>query len=37
VAIVPNITSMKKKRIMTSNITGKELRIVLTRLDIFGI
>jgi len=37
VAIVPNMMSMKKNKIMTSNIIGSEFRIVDTRLDIFGI
>ena len=30
--MVPNIMSMKKKRIMTSNIMGSEFKIVETKL-----
>jgi hypothetical protein len=35
--IVPNITSTKQKRTKMSNIDGREIRMVDTKLDMPGI
>lgn len=35
--MVPNMISIKKKSTMTSNMMGKEFKMVETRLDMFGI
>lgn len=35
--MVPNMISMKKKSTITSNMIGKEFRIVDTKLDMLGI